>query len=127
MDLAAETDAVCFGSLCQRSDVSRKTVQKFLQATKPDGIRLFDINIRQSYYSRNIIDTMLKLSNVLKLNDEELPLVAKILEVKGSESEILAQVTRGYELRLIVLTKGPKGSRLYTQGKDSIHKGIPTG
>ena len=125
LDIAAETDAVCFGSLCQRSDVSRKTVQKFLQATKPDCIRVFDINIRQSYYSRKIIDTMLKLSNVLKLNNEELPLVSKILEIKGSESEILAQVSRGYELRLIVLTKGPKGSRLYIQGKDSIHKGIP--
>jgi len=125
LDLAAETDAVCFGSLCQRSDVSRKTVQKFLQATKPDCIRVFDINIRQSYYSREIIDTMLKLSNVLKLNDEELLLVSKILEIKGSESEILAQVSRGYELRLIVLTKGPKGSRLYTQGKDSTCKGIP--
>jgi len=124
LDLAARADAVCFGSLCQRSEVSRDTVRKFLRATKQNCLRVFDINLRQSYYSREVIDSMLKLTNVFKLNDEELLLVAQILNIRGSESEILAELIAGYKLRLVVLTKGSKGSRLYTSEEDSVCKGF---
>ena len=125
LELAARADAVCFGSLCQRSDVSRDTVRRFLEKTKPDCLRIFDINIRQSYYSKDIIGAMLDTSNVLKLNDDELPLVGELLDIKGSESEILAELAARYELRLIVLTKGADGSRLYGPDGDSESKGVP--
>jgi len=125
LDLAAQVDAVCYGSLCQRSEVSRATVRKFLEATRPDCLRVFDINIRQSYYSKEIVNSMLETSNVFKLNDDELPIVAELLDMEGSETEILAALTDRYDLRLIVLTKGSAGSRLYARGKDSIHQGIP--
>jgi fructokinase len=125
LELAARTDAVCFGSLCQRSEVSRHTVRRFLQATAPDCIRVFDINIRQSYYNKDIVHTMLQLSNVLKLNDEELPVVAGLLDVTGSETDILSQLTQRYELRLIAVTRGVGGSRLYAHGEDSNHPGFP--
>ncbi|MHC5061250.1 MAG: carbohydrate kinase family protein [Planctomycetota bacterium] len=124
LDLAARADAVCFGSLCQRSDVSRETVRRFLENTRPDCLRIFDINIRQSYYSRDIVDAMLDTSSVLKLNDDELPLVAELLDVKGEESEILAELVARYNLRLIVLTKGADGSRLYGPDGDSESKGV---
>ena len=124
MELATAIDCVCFGSLCQRSPISRKTVRDFLAATGSDCIRLFDINIRQSYYSRDVIHTMLQLSNVLKLNDEELPTVARLLNIDGSETEILTQLTRRYPLSLIALTKGAGGSRLYTSGSDSVSEGV---
>jgi len=125
LELAGRADAVCFGALCQRSDVSRDTVRRFLKETKPDCLRIFDINIRQSYYSKDIVGAMLETSNVLKLNDDELPLVAELLDIKGSESEILAELVARYELRLVVLTKGAEGSRLYGPDGDSECKGIP--
>lgn len=125
LSLAAETDVVCFGSLCQRSEVSQKTVRSFLQATKPDCIRVFDINLRQSYFNRKVINTMLELSNVLKLNDEELAVVANLLGITGSETDILSQLAERYALRLIALTRGASGSRLYAQGEDSNHQGFP--
>lgn len=125
LNLAVKADAVCFGSLCQRSPVSRQTVRSFLTASRSDCIRLFDINIRQSYYNRDIIDTMLKLSNVLKLNDQELAIVAQMLDIEGSETEILDQLIECYNLCLIALTRGASGSWLYAQGEDSNHRGFP--
>lgn len=125
LELAAQIDAVCFGSLCQRSEVSRDTVRRFLQATKPDCIRVLDINIRQSYYNKDIVHTMLQVSDVLKLNDEELPVVAKLLDMTGSETNIFSQLTERYALRLIALTRGEAGSRLYGRGEDSNHPGFP--
>jgi len=125
LELAARADAVCYGSLCQRSQISRKTVRDFLQATNSDCLGVFDINIRQSYFNKEIIHTMLGLSNVLKLNDEELPVVADLLGLTGSETDILSQLTDIYELRMIALTRGAKGSRLYAQGENSDHGGFP--
>lgn len=124
-ELTGQTDAVCFGSLCQRSEVSRSTIRNFLQATKPDCIRIFDINLRQSYFDREIVEAMLEVATVLKLNDEELSVVANLLDLTGSETDILSQLTANYELRMIALTRGPNGSRLYTQGENSDHQGFP--
>jgi len=123
LELAGNCDAVCFGSLCQRSPVSRATVREFLKATKDKCLRVFDINIRQKYYSKDIVVDMLELSNVLKLNDEELPLVAIMLDVTGDETQLLAELTDRFALDLIALTKGSHGSRLYADGKDSSHPG----
>jgi fructokinase len=124
LELASQADAVCFGSLCQRSDVSRQTVKDFLAATRPDCLRVFDINIRQHYYSKDIVENMLEISNVLKLNDDELPIVAELLGIEGSESEILSSLVDKFDLLLVVLTKGDKGSRLYSKDNDSEHPGI---
>ena len=71
--LAKAADAVCFGSLAQRSPVTRATIQAFLRASRPDCLKVFDINLRQSYYDVEIIRASLDLAHVLKLNDEELP------------------------------------------------------
>jgi fructokinase len=124
LELASKADAVCFGSLCQRSDVSRQTVRDFLQATRPECLRVFDINIRQHYYSKDIVQNMLEISNILKLNDDELPIVAELLGIEGSETEILSSLVDKFELQLVVLTKGDKGSRLYSKDNDSEHPGI---
>jgi len=125
LKLAGRCDAVCFGSLCQRSPVSRSTVREFLKWTRDDCLRIFDINIRQQYYSKNVVSDMLELSNILKLNDEELPLVAQIFEMSGGENELLGELTEKFALELIALTKGAHGSRLYSRGKDSLHPGVP--
>lgn len=124
LNLAARADAVCFGSLCQRSEVSRKTIGRFLATTRPDCLRVFDINLRQSYFNREIIHESLGMSNVLKLNDEELPMMADLLGMTGSETDILSRLTERYALRLIALTRGGSGSRLYAQREESNHRGF---
>lgn len=119
LEFAFKVDAVCFGSLCQRSEGSRYTVRQFLKVTKKDCIRIFDINIRQHYYTKEIINSMLDFANVFKLNDEELPLVADLLGITGTEDEILKELENRYSLNLIVLTKGGDGSILFGRGQRS--------
>ncbi len=74
--LAKVVDAVCFGSLAQRNDESENSIISFLKATRVDCIKVFDINLRQKFYSEELINNSLKLSDVLKLNESELPVVA---------------------------------------------------
>lgn len=125
-ELAGEVDAVCFGSLSQRSRVSRETIRQFLEVTKRDCLRLFDLNLRRSYFNREIIDSLLKLTDVLKLNDEELPVLAELFDVRGSETRLLNQLIERYALRLVALTRAERGSRLFTPGRDSNHPGFRT-
>jgi len=124
-ELAARADAVCFGTLAQRSEVTRTTIRAFLDGTRPDGLRVFDLNLRQSYYSREIIRGLLQRSNVLKLNDEELRSMARIFSMPGSETEVLKRLLREYSLELIALTKGKSGSRLFGRNRESEHPGYP--
>lgn len=124
-ELAPTIDAVCFGSLCQRCEVSGRTVREFLAAAKPDCLRIFDINFRQSYFNVEIVKALLEVSNVLKINDEELLVLARMLGITGTEREILVGLTERFSLKLIALTKGDKGSCLFTDGKISDHPGFP--
>ena len=121
--LAARADAVCFGSLAQRSPVSRETIAAFLQATRGGCLRIFDINLRQSYYSREVIIESLGACEVLKLNDEELPAVAELLEMSGTQDELLCELLRRHSLRLVVLTCGSSGSTLRTADEVSVLPG----
>ncbi|MEE9167548.1 MAG: carbohydrate kinase [Candidatus Neomarinimicrobiota bacterium] len=125
LGLAGRADAVCFGSLCQRSEVSRTTVRQFLKATPRGCLRIFDINLRQSFFNQETVQTMLELSNVLKLNEEELMVVANMLGVNGSETNVLNQLVERYALRLIALTRAANGSRLFGPGLESNHPGFP--
>lgn len=124
--LAEKTDAVCFGSLCQRNEVSRNTIQKFLKATKSECLRIFDINLRQSYFSKEIIQNSLNLSNVLKLNDEELPVVAALFQITGDPTDMMTAIAEQFDLLSIALTRGEYGSLLYRNGEISSHSGIYT-
>ncbi len=124
IELAQQADAVCFGSLCQRSEVSRSTIRLFLSATKEGCVRVFDINLRQSFFTGEDIVSLLGICNVLKLNDDELPVVADILGITGDESEILNQLLDRYGLRLIALTRSSQGSRLISEADDQSHPGF---
>jgi fructokinase len=117
-------DAVCFGTLAQRSPVSRSTIQRFLRATGSSCLRVLDVNLRQSYYDRAIIQESLALSNVLKLNDEELPVVADVLGVTGSQGEILKTLCGRFRLLALALTRGEKGSLLMTPSETVDHPGV---
>jgi fructokinase len=121
--LAARADAVCFGTLGQRSPASRDTIRRFLEATKPDCLHAFDINLRQSYFDAEIIDTLLATADVVKLNNEELPVVAAMLEIDASGSDVFEYLLDRYGLRLIALTSGSRGSVLHAPGRRSEHPG----
>jgi fructokinase len=123
--LAFNCDAVCFGSLAQRNDDSANTIQTFLSNVKPDCLKIFDINLRQNYYSKNIIGDSLYLCDILKLNDEELPVIKKLFDIAGNETQSLAEITTRFKLKLIALTKGADGSLLYTTTKQSMRKSDP--
>lgn len=119
LELAAKADAVCFGSLSQRSATSQETVRQFLDATHSGCIRVYDINLRQNYYSKEIIDDMLKRAEVLKLNDDELGVVASLLGISGDDNAVLGSILKRYGLLLIVLTMGGDGSLLLADGEIS--------
>jgi len=123
-DLADRAHAVCFGSLAQRSEVSRNTIRTFLEKTRADALRIFDVNLREPFYSSEVIDTSIQLANVLKLSWSELPVVAQLLSIHGDETSLLNELTRRYNLRLIALTKGEKGSVLFSCGRMSTHRGF---
>lgn len=119
LELARKADAICYGSLSQRSNVSRETITKFIKTSSPNCLRVFDVNIRQSFYNSDVIKNMLELSNVFKLNDDELPIVAQSLCISGGETEILNVLLNKFELKAIALTKGKKGSRFISKYEDS--------
>ena len=121
LELAARADAVCFGSLCQRSKTSRETIRRFLRATRPDCLRVFDINLRQSYYNAEVMRGSLQSANVLKLNDEELPVLAGLLH--GDDSAAVMRIFNA-SLDVVALTKGPQGSALITAESTSEQPGM---
>ncbi|MGZ8212923.1 MAG: carbohydrate kinase family protein [Methylosarcina sp.] len=122
-EFARRSAVVCFGSLAQRSPISRNSIQTFLSKTAPQCLRIFDINLRQNYYNKEIINDSLKAANVLKINDEELKTVSDLFGWVGSEEELLQQIVKNYNLRLGVLTKGEKGSILLDANGISRHSG----
>ncbi len=124
--LAGAADAVCFGSLAQRNPVSRATIRAFLRKTRPSALRIFDVNLRQDYYDREVIEASLRLANVLKLNEDELQLIAGLLALGGPTDELATDLSRRFDLSLVALTKGPHGSVLYERGRQSRHPGVST-
>lgn len=121
--LAGRTKAVCFGTLAQRSSVSRKTIRKFIKLMPDSSLKIFDINLRQSFYNREIIQASLKLANILKINDEELPAVSRMFALRGRESDMAAQLIRKYKLQMVALTKGAKGAAIYLPERAYFVKG----
>jgi len=126
-NLAGQAQAVCFGTLAQRSAASRGTIQRFVGATSSQALRVFDINLRPPFYSDSVIRESLELANVLKLNDDELPIVARLAGLAGSDREIMASLCERFSLDLVALTRGNRGSLLIRRtGEMNDHPGVPT-
>ena len=111
--LARRADAVCFGSLVQRM-ASRESVLRFLRATRPEALKVFDINLRQHYYSREVLEESLNLADILKINDEEIRIVADMFGLGGDDTAVCRALIDHYALRLVILTKGADGSEVIT-------------
>lgn len=123
--LAPRVDAVCFGSLSQRNVCSRETVLGFLDRMRPDALKVFDVNIRQNYYNRGTIEESLGRANVLKLSDEELPVLSEYFSLNGSIPDQLDGLLKLFDLKLIAYTRGPDGSLLVNDSGSDDHPGIP--
>ena len=117
--------AVCFGSLAQRNIVSRQTIQQFLDATPEDCIKICDINLRQQFFSKEILEESFKRCNILKINDEELVVVTRMFGYQElDDAKICEKMVKEYNLQMLVLTCGTNGSHVFTA--DGKHSFQPT-
>lgn len=121
--LAKGCRAVCFGSLAQRSEESRATIYRFLDATPKDCLRIFDINLRQNFYNKDVIKESLHRCNVLKINDEELVTIGRMFGYPGLDIENKCWLILGkYNLDILVLTCGVNGSYVFSKGAMSYRE-----
>lgn len=123
IELVKKADAICFGTLAQRAPVSHETIATLLSYARKDALRFFDINIRQHYYSKELIEASLEKANVFKLNDEELILLRPMFQLEGSDEEVCRWFMRQYNLRYLVLTGGSVFSTIYSETEEST---LPT-
>ncbi len=122
---ASQAGAVCFGSLAQRGEPSRTSIRRIVATTPAEALRVFDINLRQRCYSAEVIEASLKLANVLKLNDDELPVVTDMFGLCGDMRGQLAALAQRFQLRAVALTRGAEGCLLLVDGIWSEHPGFP--
>jgi fructokinase len=117
-------DAVCFGTLAQRSGISRATIRSLVAMTRPEALRVFDVNLRQNYYSQSGIEESLARANVLKMNESELPQIARMLGLRGEAPAQIEELARRHDLRSVAYTRGGNGSLLWADGRWSDHHGV---
>lgn len=122
--LAEQADAVCFGSLAQRSEHSRATIRRFLLALRKSAVRVFDVNLRQNFYSVQVLAESLKLATIVKLNHEELPKIISLFELETSTEEDSARQLLSHEVKLVCVTRGNGGSLLVSADERSEHPGF---
>ncbi|MCP9495767.1 MAG: PfkB family carbohydrate kinase [Pyrinomonadaceae bacterium MAG19_C2-C3] len=125
--LARETDAVCWGTLAQRAAQSRRTINSFLNATPTKALRIFDVNLRQSFFSAEVVDESLKQANVVKLNHEELPCVLNTLDLHNDNQSIKGRaraLLERYELNIVCITRGANGSVIIGEHDMDEHAGF---
>ena len=108
---------VCFGSLAQRHAVSRQAIQRLLSSAAASAWKIFDVNLRQDFFDRETIEHSLRLANVLKLNEHELPVIARMFEINGDPREQIREVATRFGLQVVALTRGAAGSLLYRDGQ----------
>ena len=110
-EIAERTKAVCFGTLAQWGRESRQTIQGFLDHCGPDCLKIYDINLRQHYFTKSTIRESLRRADILKLNEEELPAVTGLLGWQLAGEEVLCRrLMQYYDLQMVILTKGVHGS-----------------
>lgn len=119
-NLAKNTRTACFGSLAQRSAVSRTTIRQYLENMPKDSLKIFDINLRQQFYTKELIHESLELANMMKINDDEILIVADLYGWSGEEQDICKHLLDEYKLDMLILTKGTQGSFVFTPRQTSF-------
>lgn len=120
VELAKKADAICFGTLAQRSEASRSTIQTLVSQTAENAYRVLDINLRQQYYNKELIEESIKCCNILKINDEELIIVKRLFSFPESdETESCLRLIKTFDLKMAILTAGADYSLIITPEKVS--------
>lgn len=114
LNAVSRADAVCYSTLSVRHTHTKETVKKLLASARPDALRFFDVNLRQSYYSKGLIEDLLGFSNAFKLNDDELVVLRGLFGFTGADEEVCRALLRQYKLRYLIFTAGAKYSVVYT-------------
>jgi fructokinase len=123
--LAQKTDAVCFGTLAQRSPRSRATMRNFLLGARSDAVRVCDVNLRQNFFTAEVVAESMKLATVVKLNHEELPRVMRLFELEHrGEEDSARRLLSSYDLDLVCITRGTNGSLLVSADERVEHHGF---
>ena len=118
-------DAVCFGTLAQRSPAAASTVQQMVAATPVSSLRVFDVNLRRKFYNKKVVEQSLDLANVVKLNELEIAVLSPMFDLRGGENQRIEHLARQFDLDAVALTRGEKGSLLYRAGDWSDIPGMP--
>lgn len=122
--LAKSADAVAFGTLAQRSLESRNTIRRFLDELRPEAAKVFDVNLRQSFYSTEVLRESISWATIVKLNQDEVPKVASLLELPANDLRSFGrEVLESFNLPLICITRGEKGSLLLSATEEHDHPG----
>lgn len=122
-DRVRRADAICFGSLAQRTPEAGRAIRQLVAASSPSALRVFDINLRAPFHQADVVEESLVLANVLKLNETELPVITAQFGLQGSVEEQLETLARRFDLKAIALTLGAAGSRLVHAGRWTAEPG----
>lgn len=112
-DLAKKCNVICFGTLALRSKESKESILNLIDTVPNDALKVFDINLRQDYFSKELIEELLKKSNVFKINDVELAILRQLFSLKGSDEKICDNLLKKYNLKYLIYTVGDKYSTIY--------------
>jgi fructokinase len=124
-ELAPQADAVCFGTLGQRQRPARETILRFLTQTRPQALRIFDVNLRRSFFSAAMLKHSLQLATIVKLNHEELLSAASMLQLEEHGEEAIGKrLIALFDVELVAITRGERGSLLVTKEGTSAHPGF---
>jgi fructokinase len=123
--MAGKIKAVCFGTLAQRSPTTRKSIGEFIDRMPEAALKVYDLNLRQHFYDRTIIEASLQTCNVLKLNDEELQVITGMFGIPNGEREAMSVLVKNFGLRLAVVTRGAKGGLMLSPTSSAEHPGFP--
>jgi len=127
LSLAQKADAVCFGSLAQRSTTSRNTIHRFLLGMRQEVTRIFDVNLRQAFYTAELLAESAKHAEIIKLNHDELPVVVQLLGIPFHDEESAsASLLDAFSIKLVCVTRGARGSLLVSHYGKHEHAGIST-
>jgi len=125
LSVITEAKAICFGTLAQRHEKSRRAIRRLLEATGTDCLKVLDLNLRFPYFDKELIETSLRMADVLKLNSDELAVVSELFSLRGTEAELLRTLIEKFSIKVIGLTAGENGSILLSEEKESQHPGYP--
>jgi fructokinase len=124
-ELSEHADVICFGSLAQRSAVSADTIDRFLRNCRPSALKILDVNLRQSYYRKDVLERSLHHANVVKLAEHELSVIGALFRLRGKTAEnMVRELMQAFELELVCITRGAAGSLLVSGSECVSHPGF---